>query len=168
MVRRKAVGLTLDLTQWLEGTPFVLDDHVVEIPVESQRIKREFTEEWEKDLYTGLCVFCLKPGAHYDHVNMFDKRACVSDLILQGAPREEVDAEVAKCQFVCRPCHGVISRFEMRCGFFTKKRRLNKMMRQGVDVSALIEKCSAEYAVAISGVYAALKERVGPKGRRAE
>jgi hypothetical protein len=156
--RRKPEGVTLDLTLWTEGTPFVVE----ELVVAPKTPLAQFTEAWAIAAYKKACEFCERPGAHYDHINMFDKEGDVCRMILEGRPREEVEAEIAKCQFLCRTCHAKVTREEQKQGFITAKRKINKLARSGVDVAAEREGLRAEYAVAMAPVYAGLKGTAFP------
>lgn len=161
--RRRPKGAVLDLTRWTEGTPFVVEELLdYPAPPKEPLPRLAFTEEWAIAAYSGPCAFCGQAGAHYDHINMFDKRDDVSRMILQGCPREEVEAEIAKCQFLCRPCHAKVTLAEQKKGFIVAKRRINQLARNGVDVSPEIERLRGEYAVEMAAVYAGLKEPAIP------
>ena len=156
--RRKPAGAILDLTRWTEGTPFVVEELLVHPAPPKEPLPRQaFTEDWALAAYRRACEFCGRPGVHYDHINMFDKGDDVSRMILRGCPRTEVEAEMAKCQFLCRACHHKVTRAEQKQGFTAAKIRINKLIRSGVDVAPEIEGLRAEYAAAMAAVYAGLK-----------
>ena len=58
----------------------------------------------------GSCVDCggsFPPVAmQYDHTGT-DKIKSVSQLAIEGASIERIDAEIAKCDLVCANCHAV-------------------------------------------------------------
>ena len=153
----------MDLTRWTEGTPFVVEELLVQPAPSKEPFSREaFTEDWAIAAYKRACEFCSRPGAHYDHVNMFDKGGNVSRMIVDGCPREEVEAEMAKCQFLCRACHAEVTRAEQKKGFLAAKIRINKLARRGVDVAPEIAGLREEYAAAMAAVYTGLKGRAIP------
>ena len=121
-----------------------------------------FTDEWAVAAYRLPCAFCGQAGAHYDHINMFDKVDDVSRMILRGCPRAEVEAEMAKCQFLCRPCHAKVTLAEQKKGFIVAKRQINQRVRNGLDVAPEMERLRGEYAAAMAAVYAGLKEPANP------
>lgn len=158
--RRKPEGAVVDLTRWTEGTPFVLEELIV--VAETKEPKKCFTEDWALAAYALPCEFCGQPGAHYDHINMFDKVDCVSSMILRGCSREEVETEMAKCQFLCRTCHGTVTKAEQKLGFIAAKVRINKKRRKGVDVGAELADLRVKYEEAMRAVYTGLKETAIP------
>lgn len=150
----------MDLRLWTEGTPFVVEELLVHPAPPLPRLA--FTDEWAIAAYRLPCAFCGQAGAHYDHINMFDKVDDVSRMILRSCPRAEVEAEMAKCQFLCRPCHAKVTRAEQARGFIAAKMRINKLARRGVDVAPEMERLRGEYAAAMAAVYAGLKEPANP------
>jgi hypothetical protein len=153
----------LDLTRWIEGTPFVVEELLDQPAPPKEPLPRlAFTEEWALAAYRLPCAFCGQAGTHYDHINMFDKRDDVSRMILRGCSRLEVEAEMAKCQFLCRPCHAKVTLAEQKKGFIMAKRRINQLTRNGVDVTPELERLRGEYAAAMEAVYAGLKEPAIP------
>ena len=161
--RRRPKGAVLDLTLWTEGTPFVVEELLVHPAPPKETLPRlALTDEWAIAAYRLPCAFCGQAGAHYDHINMFDKVDDVSRMILRSCPRAEVEAEMAKCQFLCRPCHAKVTRAEQARGFIAAKMRINKLARRGVDVAPEMERLRGEYAAAMAAVYAGLKEPANP------
>ncbi len=110
-----------------------------------------------RDAYKGPCSLCGGHYTmyHYDHKNMFDKKASVLDLVHE--PLEVIKAEIAKCHLVCIPCHSKITAAEARLGYTKKKIRLNKSMREGVDVTCEIAALAVQYAQDFDAVYDGLR-----------
>lgn len=44
---------------------------------------------------------------HFHHRDPAEKTASLAALVSRGAPREEIDAEVAKCDLLCANCHAI-------------------------------------------------------------
>lgn len=156
--RKKVEGLTIDLTRMPETGEFVLEDLIVE---ESSVCPYEVSPfpEWLEELYKNPCSFC---GAndrrmHFDHINMFEKRDSISTMIYTGCSKEEIIAEINKCQLLCIQCHNKVTFMERKYGFMKQKRRFNKLLRAGSDVEALRTTLKAEYMARMEGVYGELR-----------
>lgn len=110
-----------------------------------------------REAYKGPCTLCGDHATmyHYDHINMFDKRASILSLVHESI--DAIAAEIVKCQLVCIPCHRVITATEARMGYLKKKLQLMKSIRAGKDVSILREKYANEYERDFAEVYAALR-----------
>ena len=115
--RKKVEGLTIDLARMPETGEFVLEDLIVE---ESSVCPYEVSPfpEWLEDLYKNPCSFC---GAndrrmHFDHINMFEKRDSISTMIYTGCSKEEIIAEINKCQLLCIHCHNKVTFMERKYG----------------------------------------------------
>ena len=158
MGKRKGIitGITLDLTRIPENGEFILEDLIViEPPPPPPPIKQEFPE-WLIELYKNPCTFCgmKAENMHFDHINMFEKTDCVSALAYRGCPKEEILAEINKCQLLCTPCHQKVTNKEHKLGFIRTKRRLNKSIRRGDDVEVTRNELKEKYSVAMAGFYA--------------
>jgi len=154
--KKKVEGLTLDLTRIPESGEFILEDLIViEPPPPPPAIKHEFPE-WLVELYKNPCSFCgvQSEHMHFDHINMFEKVDCVSALAYRGCPKEEILAEINKCQLLCILCHQKVTNKEHKLGFIRTKRRLNKSIRRGNDVEDIRNKLKGDYSVAMAGFYA--------------
>lgn len=117
-----------------------------------------------REAYKGPCTLCGKHDSsyHYDHINMFEKSACILELVHE--PLEVVKAEVARCQLICMTCHKVITATERRNGFIRKKMALTKAQRKGKDVEELRATYATQYAEKFTRVYARLRAAAGPHG----
>lgn len=109
-----------------------------------------------RDAYKGPCSLCGRKAHtyHFDHINMFDKGACIPELARESL--EVVVAEIAKCQLVCIPCHRVITSHEIRKGYFKKKKMLKKAAAAGKDITVLRATYAEAYARDFAEVYAGL------------
>ena len=168
--KKKVEGLTLDLTRIPETGEFILEDLIViEPPPPPPTIKHEFPE-WLVELYKNPCSFCgvQSEHMHFDHINMFEKVDSVSALAYRGCTKEEILAEINKCQLLCVPCHQKVTNKEHKLGFIRTKRRLNKSIRCGNDVEDIRNKLKGDYSVAMAGFYAAFSTgaRVGITDRK--
>lgn len=53
----------------------------------------------------GVCVICgAEESLEFDHIDARTKTADISKL-LNGASKATLDAEISKCQLLCRTCH---------------------------------------------------------------
>jgi len=113
--------------------------------------------QYIRDAYRGPCSLCRRYAVsyHYDHLNMFDKGACVLDLV--HMPIDVIAAEIAKCQLVCVPCHAVITTAEARLGYLKKKIRMGRDARAGKDISEARVEFATQYARDFAAVYAGLR-----------
>jgi hypothetical protein len=161
--RKKVEGITIDLTRLPETGEFILEDLIV---VEQPPIipyKLSLFPEWVEELYNNPCSFC---GAkykimHFDHINMFEKSDCVSSMVYRGCSKEDIMAEINKCQLLCVPCHEKVTYMERKYGFIVKKRLFNTLSRTGCDVEALRESLKSEYMAKMEGVYGELRGSAG-------
>ena len=152
--KKKVEGLTLDLTRIPENGEFIIENLIVTEP--PPQIKHEFPE-WLNELYKNPCTFCgiKAENMHFDHINMFDKKECVSALASNGCSKEEIMAEIEKCQLLCVPCHQKVTNIEHKLGFISIKRLLNKRILRGEDVEEARNELKEKYSVAMAGFYAA-------------
>jgi len=113
--------------------------------------------QYIRDAYRGPCSLCGKHAVsyHYDHLNMFDKGACILDLV--HMPIDIIAAEIAKCQLVCVPCHAVITAAEVQLGYLKKKKYMRRDARAGKDVSEICAQFATQYARDFAAVYADLR-----------
>lgn len=111
-----------------------------------------------RDTYDQPCKFCGITGVitQLDHVNMFRKKYGVLSMV--SRPIEDIKAEIAKCQLLCVPCHSKVTAAERAFGFMEKKIRLNRMIRDGRDVTALTEIYAQQYDKVMSDVYMRLRQ----------
>lgn len=121
---------------------------------------REITE-YVREVYRRGCAFCdIRNGRfHLDHTNMFTKVNSVGVMMEEGAPAEEIIAEINKCQLLCVNCHGLVTRFEAKRGFITEKKRLNKRIAKGEDVTELRKRLHDEYDVVMTKMYPLIREK---------
>ncbi len=124
---------------------------------------RNATEEmctFVREAYSHPCTFCGDTDSlkHFDHINMFEKRATILDLV--DGPLEELKEELAKCQLLCVPCHTIVTRREHRMGFIKKKKSLTKAINSGKDMVMTRNALAAEYAVAMAPFYEKMRGRV--------
>jgi len=117
--------------------------------------------------YAKPCTFCgdTRRQKHFDHINMFSKADCVGIMVEKGQPSDDIMAEINKCQILCVPCHRKVTSYEARLGFISKKRQLNRLQRQGGDISVLKDAYFTAYSVAMEPYYAWL---AGARGSRGE
>lgn len=117
--------------------------------------------QYIRDAYKGPCSLCGVHDTiyHYDHKNMFDKKASVLDLVHESL--EVIKAEIAKCHLVCIPCHSKITAREARLGYTKHKIRLNKSMREGKDVTHEMTELAVQYAQDFDEFYDGLRRAHG-------
>lgn len=115
--------------------------------------------QYIRDAYRGPCSLCglHDVSYHYDHLNMFDKGACILDLV--HMPIDVIAAEIAKCQLVCVPCHSVITAAEARLGYLKKKKLMGRDARAGKDISEIRAQIAIQYARDFVPIYAGLAGR---------
>jgi hypothetical protein len=113
--------------------------------------------EYIRNAYKGPCSLCGRGDTkyHYDHINMFDKKASIIEMIHE--PLDVIAAEIAKCQLVCIPCHSEITAEEVRMGYISKKIKLMMAKHKGEDIEELRTQLAAQYAIDIAEVYARLR-----------
>lgn len=165
--KRKIIGLTLDLTRIPENGEFILEDLIViDPPPLPPAIKHEFPE-WLTELYKNPCTFCgiIAENMHFDHINMFEKTESVSALAYRGCSKEEILAEIGKCQLLCVSCHQKVTNKEHNLGFIRTKRILNTSIRRGDDVEELRNKLKQKYSDIMTGFYAGLARDLGESVR---
>jgi len=111
--------------------------------------------------YAKPCTFCgdTRRQKHFDHINMFSKVDCVGMMVEKGLPSDDIMAEINKCQILCVPCHRKVTSYEARLGFISKKRQLNRLQRQGDDISVLKDAYFTAYSAAMEPYYAWLADR---------
>jgi hypothetical protein len=117
--------------------------------------------EYVKSVYRRGCSFCdIRVGIfHLDHINMFSKVDSVYGLMEAGAPADDIIAEINKCQLLCVNCHGLVTKFETKRGFISDKRRLNKKIAAGEDVTELRKKLSDIYERVMTKMYPLIREK---------
>ena len=112
-----------------------------------------------REAYNRPCEFCGdKESRHFDHINMFVKRDTIPRMIHQ--PINDIQNEILVCQLLCVPCHAKVTAAERRHGFFKKKIALNKCIRKGDDVTALLSHYKEEYDIVMSQEYVRIKYEV--------
>ena len=158
-------GLTLDLTRIPENGVYVFEDLIVEEIEPLPPAPKCAFPEWLEELYKNPCSFCgIKQNRmHFDHINMFEKGDSVSTMSYRGCSKEEIMAEMNKCQLLCITCHDKVTSMERKYGFMRKKRLFNKKLRRGCDVEELRMKLKTEYMACMEGVYGDLR-RKGKEG----
>jgi hypothetical protein len=100
------------------------------------------------------CRFCrrVEVKKHFDHMNMFDKVDSIGRMAASGRSRAIIESEMRKCQVLCVECHAVVTRYEIRCGFFKEKRKLNRL-RKKHDVSEMLTDLRESYARKMDPLY---------------
>ena len=69
-------------------------------------IWRVRTRAWAVDLLGGCCSSCGDiDGLDFDHIDPATKAFDISAGIRDGYGRERLQAELRKCQLLCRRCH---------------------------------------------------------------
>lgn len=72
--------------------------------MESQRRMRERRRAWALERLGGVCVVCgCSDRLEFDHIDPSSKLFSVSQGYMKAFTL--LEAEVAKCQLLCRPCH---------------------------------------------------------------
>ena len=134
---------------------------------------QEREQIWEQILYYNKqcnCVICgiekKNKGQrfHYDHINMFDKKDNVYDMVSRGDDIEIIIIELNKCQLVCISCHSIITHMENKFIFTKIKTQLNKQLRkQRITKEEYNLKCqeySIIYREKMDKVYEMLKHKI--------
>lgn len=121
---------------------------------------REVTE-FVRSAYRRGCAFCnIHDGSfHLDHINMFTKVNSVGGMMNEGASADDIIAEIKKCQLLCVNCHGLVTKFEWKCGFIAEKKLLNKAIAKGEDVTELRQRLHDEYEAVMTKMYPLIKEK---------
>lgn len=69
---------------------------------------QDFATQEKLRLGCADCGYNAHPAAlHFDHLPGSDKRAEISRMLKRDIPREELVAEMNKCEVVCANCHAV-------------------------------------------------------------
>jgi hypothetical protein len=123
-------------------------------------IPHELTE-YVRSVYRKGCSFCdTKVGRfHLDHINMFNKVNSVYTMMMNGTSSADIIKEIDKCQLLCINCHGLVTKFESKRGFITKKKELNKKIAHGEDVSELRGRLYEEYDGVMTKMYPLIREK---------
>jgi hypothetical protein len=124
------------------------------------QIPHELTE-YVRGVYKKGCSFCdTKVGRfHLDHVNMFNKVNSVYTMMMNGDSSSNIIAEIDKCQLLCINCHGLVTKFESKRGFISKKKELNKKIARGDDISELRGRLYEEYEGIMTKMYPLIREK---------
>lgn len=70
------------------------------------RERRGRRREQMRDRLGGVCVRCgASEGLEFDHVDPNEKLMDISSARALDGPLAALEAEVDKCQLLCRPCH---------------------------------------------------------------
>jgi hypothetical protein len=69
---------------------------------------------------------------HYDHLNMFDKKDTIYEMVSRGDDIDTIIVELDKCQMVCISCHSIITHMENKFIFTKIKSNLNKELRKKI------------------------------------
>ena len=119
-------------------------------------------EKYIKEVYSRGCAFCdTKEGRfHLDHINMFSKMESVGVMIEAGYSEEAIKEEIAKCQLLCVDCHMLVTAFEVKRGFIKEKKRLNRKVSTGEDVTELRKKLYDEYDAVMTKMYPLIRAKV--------
>jgi len=168
MVRKKVEGITLDLTRIPDNGVYVVEDLIVEEIVPLPPAPKCPFPEWLEELYKNPCSFCgiKQKRMHFDHINMFEKGDSVSTMSYRGCSKEEIMAELNKCQLLCLTCHDKVTSMERKYGFMRRKRLFNKILRTGCNVEEMRITLQTEYMARMEGVYGDLRRR-GKEGGHA-
>lgn len=68
---------------------------------------------------------------HFDHLNMFDKHESVCTMVSEGWDMEDILKETDRCQYICLPCHQIITDVERKLPFTKVKRGLSVKLNSG-------------------------------------
>lgn len=80
------------------------------------------------------CKFCNKiqrhihDKFHFDHINMFDKKDSICNMIKYGEDLADICIEIDKCQIVCISCHWIITNIERLIGLTKIKQQLTRKL----------------------------------------
>ena len=117
--------------------------------------------------YAKGCEFCGRKKIknerfHFDHKNMFEKNYNVGCMIEHGCSKEELIAEIDKCQLLCISCHSIVTKFEFRYGFIHKKRKFNIFLKKKTEaeVAEYRQRLAEEYNAVIVPLYATIRSIV--------
>ena len=67
---------------------------------------------------------------HFDHINMFDKKDSIFNMVSRGDEIETIIVELDKCQMVCISCHSIITHMENKFIFTKIKMNLTKQIKK--------------------------------------
>lgn len=68
---------------------------------------------------------------HFDHLNMFDKHESICTMVSEGWEIEDIVKEIDRCQYICLPCHQIITDVERKLPFTKVKRGLTVKLNSG-------------------------------------
>jgi hypothetical protein len=117
--------------------------------------------------YKKSCEFCERKKVsderfHFDHKNMFEKNNTVGNMIEHGCSKEELVAEIEKCQLLCYSCHSIVTKMEWLHGFMRKKRKCTMYNRKGTspETEAIRKSLVEEYDSVMIPVYGLIRKIV--------
>jgi len=123
--------------------------------------------EFLNEQYKKSCEFCGKKKVgddrfHFDHKNMFEKKNTVGFMIERGCSKEELVAEIEKCQLLCYSCHSIVTKMEWMHGFMQKKRKCTMYNRGGSspETEAIRKSLVEEYDSVMIPVYGLIRQIV--------
>ena len=113
----------------------------------------ECVTEYLKEQGKLGCKFCgvaraTISGFHLDHINMFNKKESVGEMVYALRHIDDIKAEIDKCQMLCAACHSVITEMEKRLGFTAYKTRKK----------VITPEISMKYDVLMGEIYAIMQK----------
>ena len=99
---------------------------------------------------------------HFDHLNMFDKHESVCTMVSEGWDMEDILEEIERCQYICLPCHQIITDVERKLPFTKVKRGLTVKLNSGeITEEEYQRECAiwgGRYEVNMKEVYDSLRQ----------
>lgn len=93
-----------------EGCGF--ESHLVHVVLSRQMVLYYQAMRWATELLGGKCVWCgSTENLEFDHIDASTKEIDISKMFRNRA-KHTWQAELQKCQLLCRTCHKVKSRVE--------------------------------------------------------
>jgi hypothetical protein len=113
-------------------------------------------------VYGSGCTFCgqTRGRFHLDHINMFNKKNSVCDMLDRGCTEADIREEIGKCQLLCIACHAIVTRYEQRAGFHKRKTALTRIKNKHGEVSEAYKQLQSELCAKYEEIMGAVYPRM--------
>ena len=87
------------------------------------------------DAGTNICHICSKHKIsdsyfEFDHINMFQKKHSICELVYKGAQLQHILEEIKLCRLICKSCHYIITKLESLVGFTQAKALITRQLNE--------------------------------------
>ena len=85
------------------------------------------------DAGTNICHICSRHKIsdtyfEFDHINMFQKKHSICELVYKGSPLQTILDEIKLCRLICKSCHYIITKLESLVGFTQAKALITRQI----------------------------------------